>query len=107
MYGYVVSDLVPEVLHERIEHVIVLLDRIFRFPENILSKSNPCENGELETVQSAVALRLTNLLGLRIIFDETGTFTSLLRNLSKDSVHWRHFATHLVLCLCYEAIHFR
>jgi hypothetical protein len=45
MYGYVVSDLVP-VLHERIEHVIVLLDRIFRFPENILSKSNPCENGE-------------------------------------------------------------
>jgi hypothetical protein len=43
MYGYVVSDLGP---HEPIEHVIVLLDRIFRFPENILSKSNPCENGE-------------------------------------------------------------
>jgi hypothetical protein len=46
MYGYVVSDLVPEVLHEPIEHVIVFLDRIFRFPENILSKSTPCDNGK-------------------------------------------------------------
>jgi hypothetical protein len=45
MYGYVVSDLVPEVLHEPIEHVIVLLGRIFRFRDNILSVSAPCDYG--------------------------------------------------------------
>jgi hypothetical protein len=44
MYDYVVSDLVPEFLHERIEHVIVLLDRIFRFQDNVLSKFAPCDN---------------------------------------------------------------
>jgi len=42
MYVYIMSDLV---LHEPIEHIIVLLDRIFRFPDNVLSTSAPCDNG--------------------------------------------------------------
>jgi uncharacterized FlgJ-related protein len=45
VYGYVASNLVPEVLHELIEHVIVLFDRIFRFREYVLSKSLPCDDG--------------------------------------------------------------
>jgi hypothetical protein len=45
VYGYVTNKVVPEVLHELIEHVIVLLDRIIRFREDVLSKSLPCDDG--------------------------------------------------------------
>jgi hypothetical protein len=45
VYGYLTSKVVPEVLHEPIEHVVVLFDRIFRFRENVLSKSLPCDDG--------------------------------------------------------------
>jgi hypothetical protein len=55
MYDYVVSDLVPEFLHERIEHITVLLDRISRSQDNVLSKIAPCEWQKLETVHRAVA----------------------------------------------------
>jgi hypothetical protein len=46
VYSYVVDDLVPEVLHKRIEHVIVLLNRIFRFQDEVHSVSAPCDNGK-------------------------------------------------------------
>jgi hypothetical protein len=47
VYGYVTSKVVPEALHELIEHVIVLFDRIFRFRghEDVPSKSLPCDDG--------------------------------------------------------------
>jgi hypothetical protein len=48
-------------------------------------------------------LRLTKALGRRIIFDKIGTFTGLLRNLSKDRVHRQDFAKHLILR---EAVNF-
>jgi hypothetical protein len=44
VYGYVVSSFVPEVLHELIEYVTVLLDRICRFRDDVLSKSAPCDD---------------------------------------------------------------
>jgi hypothetical protein len=49
MYSYVASNLVPEALHEPIEHVIVLFDRIFRFQDDVLSKSVPCDNVKSST----------------------------------------------------------
>lgn len=47
--------------------------------------------GARDCTERSSVFRLTNLIGLRIIFDETGTFTCLLRNLSKDSAHRRDF----------------
>jgi hypothetical protein len=55
VYGYVASDLVPEVLHQRIQHVAVLLDRIVSFGDDVLSESLPYDHGErLRQCKSAV-----------------------------------------------------
>jgi hypothetical protein len=43
--------------------------------------------GAPDCTERSSVCRLTNLISLRMIFDETGTFTCLLRNLSKDSAH--------------------
>jgi hypothetical protein len=106
VYGYVVGNLVPEVLHEPIEHITVFLDRICRFREDVFSESLPCGDGRsLRRYRAQQLATLTKVTGLRIILDEMGTFTGLLRNLSKDIAHRRNLAKHLVLC--YEAVNFR
>jgi len=45
VYGDVASNLVSKVLHEHIQYVTVLLNRIFRFRDDVLSESLPCDNG--------------------------------------------------------------
>jgi hypothetical protein len=65
VYGYVTSKVVPEVLHELIEHVIVLFDRIFRVGNYVLSKSLPCDGGRSSRrYKRNSLLRLTKALGL-------------------------------------------
>jgi hypothetical protein len=106
VYGYVVSNLVPEVLHEPIEHITVLLDSICRFREHIFSKSVPCDDGRsLRRSRAQQLLTLTEVAGFRIIPNKMGTFMGLLRNLSKDIAHRRDLAKYLVLCD--EGVHFR
>jgi hypothetical protein len=106
VYGYVVSNLVTEVLHEPVEHVTVLLNRICRFREDVFSESLPCgDGGSLRRYEAQQLATLTKVSGLRIILDEMGTFTGLLRNLSKDIAHRRDLAKHVVLC--HEAVNFR
>jgi hypothetical protein len=46
VYGYIASDLVPEVLHQHIQHITVLLNCIVRFGNDVLSESLPCDHGE-------------------------------------------------------------
>jgi hypothetical protein len=46
VYSYIASDLVPEVLHEHIQHVTVLLDCSIHFRDKVLSESLPCDHGE-------------------------------------------------------------
>jgi hypothetical protein len=61
VYGYVASDLVSEVLHQRIQHVAVLLDRIVSFGDDVLSESLPCDSGrslrQCEVQQLAITHR--------------------------------------------------
>lgn len=42
--GYVPSNLVPKVLHERIQHIVVPLDFIICFSEDVFSESLPWYN---------------------------------------------------------------
>jgi hypothetical protein len=42
--GYVPSNLVPEVLHKRIQHIVVPLDFIICFSEDVFSESLPWYN---------------------------------------------------------------
>jgi hypothetical protein len=63
-HGYFTSNVVPEVVHELIEGITVLFGGIFRFREDVLSKSFPQR------------VKLPKVLGLRIY---------LLRNLMRSS----------------------
>jgi hypothetical protein len=88
VYSYVMSNLVSEILHEPIEHVTVLLDGNCRFGDDVFSESLPCDDGRsLRRYRAQHRVILTKILSLRVIFDKMGTFTGLLRNLSKDSAH--------------------
>jgi hypothetical protein len=42
--GYVPSDLVPKILHERIQHIVVPLDFIICFSEDVFPESLPWYN---------------------------------------------------------------
>jgi hypothetical protein len=63
------------------------------------SEPLPCDDGRsLRWYRAQHRVILTKILGLRIIFDKTGTFVSLLRNLSKNSAHRQNLTKLLVLC---------
>lgn len=42
--GYVPNDLVAEILHQHIQHIIVLLNCIICFRSDVLSKSDPYDD---------------------------------------------------------------
>jgi hypothetical protein len=60
---YVVSNLVPEVVHELIKYITVLFDHIVHFQEDIHSKSLHCDYG-----RSSRLYRVQQLATLTIFF---------------------------------------
>jgi hypothetical protein len=100
--SYVPIGSIPKFLHEAFQGVVVLCDDIIRFPDNVFTGSLPYDHSEYKMVRNPMARRLTEALHLRVFPDETGTFKSLLSDLSNDIAHRFNFAK--VVLFSHEAV---